>query len=330
VQTRSGETIYELKPEQFVVEDNGVRQKIRVDEEPEAQGLSLVVVVQCSRSAGSHFGKLAGLGTMVEEIAGAGPHEIAVVSYGDGPTLAGGFSRGPDDLQRALSKVKPCNDYGAATLDTVNYAAHLLEGRPRENRRAILLVSETRDHGSRASTREVIGMLGASNTVIYSVAFSPTRDEALAELKNEDQRISGAALAVAPPGHTESNPASREEPLNSAAVISHEDARSLKRPPLFELPPTLLMAANALRQNVPKELARLSGGEYMNFASQKAFDGELGLLASRVHNFYAISFQPAGDAPMGFHSLRVTVPDHPDAVIQTRTSYWSSGGSANR
>ena len=46
VQNKSGETIYGLKAEQFIVEDNGVRQSVQVDEEPASPGLSLVVLVQ--------------------------------------------------------------------------------------------------------------------------------------------------------------------------------------------------------------------------------------------------------------------------------------------
>ena len=51
VQTKKGDTIYGLRPEQFVVEDNGVRQKIKIDEDVDARGLALVGVVQCSRAA---------------------------------------------------------------------------------------------------------------------------------------------------------------------------------------------------------------------------------------------------------------------------------------
>src|ERR1700753_4355965 len=60
VQTKHGEMIYTLKPEQFVVEDNGVPQAIHLDEDTDSLGLSLVVVVQCSRSAGWEFTNLDG------------------------------------------------------------------------------------------------------------------------------------------------------------------------------------------------------------------------------------------------------------------------------
>ncbi len=51
IETKHGEILYGLKPEQFVVEDNGVPQTIHLDEDTDSLGLSLVVAVQCSRSA---------------------------------------------------------------------------------------------------------------------------------------------------------------------------------------------------------------------------------------------------------------------------------------
>src|ERR1700674_246852 len=70
VQTKHGDVLYGLKPNQFVVEDNGVPQTIHLDEDTDSLGLSLVVVVQCSRSAGWEFTKLNGLGEMIDDLAG--------------------------------------------------------------------------------------------------------------------------------------------------------------------------------------------------------------------------------------------------------------------
>src|SRR5260370_10197685 len=108
VQTKHGEIIYGLKPEQFVVEDNGVPQTIHLDEDTDSLGLSLVVVVQCSRSAGYEFPKLNGLGTMIDGIAGDAPREIAIVTYGSAPLLLVQFSRSVDAMAYVLARLRPC------------------------------------------------------------------------------------------------------------------------------------------------------------------------------------------------------------------------------
>ena len=95
VQSRKGETIYGLMPEEFIVEDNGVRQSVQVDEDPDSTGVSLVVVVQCGRSAPSEFKKLKGLNAMIGGIVGDAPHEVAIVAYGEKPYVLDNFSSRP-------------------------------------------------------------------------------------------------------------------------------------------------------------------------------------------------------------------------------------------
>src|SRR5579875_2799569 len=75
VETRHGDVLYTLKADQFVVEDDGVRQKIHLDQDTVSPGLSLVIVVQCSRSAGFEYAKLGGLSTLIDAMVGGAPHE---------------------------------------------------------------------------------------------------------------------------------------------------------------------------------------------------------------------------------------------------------------
>ncbi|MEO8870313.1 MAG: VWA domain-containing protein, partial [Granulicella sp.] len=227
VQLKHGEMLYGLKPEQFVVEDNGISQPIHLDEDTDALGLSLVVVVQCSRAAVMEYAKLNGLGTMIESITGGAPREVAIVSYGAQPETLGDFSSGTDDLAAALTQLQPCDDSKAATLDAVAYATKMLEARQNHYRHAILLIGETRDHGSEAKPAQVIAELGRTNTVVDSVAFSPGKTEILSDL-----RYGGGSGPIG----------------------------------------LLVMAVNAVKKNAAHELAALSGGEYINFTTQKGFD----------------------------------------------------------
>jgi VWFA-related protein len=282
VQTKRGDMLYGLKPNQFVVEDNGVPQTVHVDEDTDSLGLSLVVVVQCSRSAGYEFPKLNGLGTMVDAIAGDAPREVAIVTYGSAPLLLGKFSNNVNAMANALAQLEPCDDPDASTIDAVDYATRLLEARKNHYRHAILLISETRDHGSTKKPAEVIAALGRTNTVVDSVAFGPGKTEALNDLK-----YGGGSGPIG----------------------------------------LLVMAVNALKKNAAHELASLSGGEYINFTTQKGFDQGLQQLTNHVHNYYLLSFQPHaeanGEPSSGMHKIRVKVPDYPDVRIRFRESYFA-------
>jgi VWFA-related protein len=282
IQTKHGDMIYELKPEQFVVEDNGVAQTVHVDEDTDSLGLSLVVVVQCSRAAGYEYPKLGGLGAMIDGIAGDAPREVAIVTYGSAPLLLGKFSNSVDAMARALAQLEPCDDPEASTLDAVAYATRLLEARQNHYRHAILLISETRDHGSTAKPAEVVAALGRTNTVVDSVAFGPGKTEVMSDLK-----YGGGSGPIG----------------------------------------LLVMAVNALKKNAAHELAALSGGEYINFTTQRGFDEGLHQLSNHVHNYYLLSFQPHaeanGEPASGMHRIRVRVPDYPDARVRFRESYFA-------
>lgn len=283
IQTKHGDMLYGLKQNQFVVEDNGVPQTAHLDEDTDSLGLSLVVVVQCSRSAGWEFPKLSGLITMIDAITGDAPREVAIVTYASAPLLLGKFSNSIDSTARALSQLEPCqDDPDAATLDAVDYAARLLDARKNHYRHAILLISETRDHGSLKKPAQVIAALGRTNTVVDSVAFGPGKTEVLNDLK-----YGGGSGPIG----------------------------------------LLVMAVNALKKNASKELAALSGGEYINFTTQKGFDEGLHQLSNHVHNYYLLSFTPHaeanGEPSPGMHRIRVRIPDYPDANVRFRESYFA-------
>jgi VWFA-related protein len=283
VTTPQGDFIYGLQGSQFIVTDNGVPQHVHLEQAPEQTGLSLVVVVQCSGASAMEASKLAGLSTMIDDITGAAPHEVAVLSYGKKSSVLSDFTSDHAKTSAAVSAIKPCAG-GVATLDAVLRANNLLEWRDNHYRRAILLISETRDHGSHATAQEVIEELGETNTVVDAVAYSPARDQILSQLKSDAGGGSTGAL----------------------------DLMSL-----------LMMAVNAMRMNAASELATLSGGEYQNFTTRRGFDHALGHLANQVHNFYLLSFQPQGTPTPGYHSLRVSVPGMPDALVRSRSTYWS-------
>lgn len=274
--------IYELKAEQFVVEDNGVPQTVHLDEDTDALGLTMLVLVQCSRSAIMEQAQIAGLSTMIDSIAGGAPSQIAVAQYGQDPSLIGDFSSDPGVVADALAQMTPCDDSAAATIDAVAWGVNLLEARKDHNRHVILLVSETRDHGSKTKAAKVIADLGRTNTVVDTVAFSPGKTEVI-----DDLHYGGGS-----------------GPLG-----------------------LLVMAVNGLKRNTAHELAALSGGEYSNFTSRHAFDEGMLRLTNHIHNYYLLSFTPKtgadGSPSPGMHSIRVKVPDYPDAHLKFRESYFS-------
>jgi VWFA-related protein len=287
VHTRAGELIYGLNASQFRLEDNGVLQTPHLDDSDTPQKIALAVVVQCSREAYREAAHIKGLATMVDDLVGAAPHTVAVVTFGNDPDLLQDFTTDPAEIRGTFSQIQPCPEQNDnVTLDAVRYASQLLRNkRVANSRKVILLVSETRDHGSQTKSSEVIAELGRSNTIVESVSYGPAKSRLVDELVNQKRNVIMAGQ--------------------------------------MNLMPLFVMTGEALRQNVPHTLAELSGGQYINFTTAKGFDEGVHRLTNQLHNEYRLSFQPTSPIIPGIHHLSVSIPSIPDVIVRARLVYFS-------
>ena len=181
VEKRGGGIIYGLKTADFVLEDNGVPQKIRVQEEMDTAPVALVVAVELGGVSMLEFDKLARLGPLLDVFLSDPRSQVALVGFDSAPHLIQDYTHSGDRVNAELHELQP-GDGGAAILDTVNYGVTLLETQPKEFRRVLLLISEERDHGSKhTKIVQLIRKIGESDVLVLSVSFSP----ALAELGHD-------------------------------------------------------------------------------------------------------------------------------------------------
>ena len=206
VKAKSGEPVLGLSASDFVLEDDGVEQSVQLDNLPEGDPISVVVAVQLGRTAALQLEKsqptslgdesssrrrsasapLSGLGTMLDAYVGEGKAAVAVVAFDSHVQLLQDFSEDVLAAADRLRKLSPGDD-GAAILDAVLYSNRLLDRRPAGGRRVIILISESRDHGSHvAKLEDVVRQLSASNTLVYSLSFSPARAEFMRDAKGQN------------------------------------------------------------------------------------------------------------------------------------------------
>ncbi len=206
VYSPKGDPVYGLSANDFVIEDNGVPQTVMLDEEGDSNPVSIVLAVQVGRSASLQFTKakgvaaddpfyteaerrdcrvrklpcstsIAGLGAMLTALVDETHGEAAVVTFDSEPRLFQDFTEDSDKLSQRLRLLTPGDD-GAAILDAVGYSLKLLD--PRKGRHVLILVSESRDHGSRVETLSaIVQKLTLKDTIVYSVTFSPARSQLL-------------------------------------------------------------------------------------------------------------------------------------------------------
>ena len=152
---------------------------------------------------------------------------------------------------------QPKNGQASGRLGMVLEANTLYTPAVLAYRRAILLISETRDHGSHLVTiPQLVERIGISNTLVLSLTFSPSTAELIDWGRGNTN------------GGTELN-----------------------------LMAPLVMAINAMRKNTPKALASMSGGEYGPFTREKGFEDRVAEVANHARNRYMLSFRPTDLTP---------------------------------
>ncbi|MGP8253670.1 MAG: VWA domain-containing protein [Terracidiphilus sp.] len=197
VEKKDGDVVYGLKASDFVVEDDGVAQKIRVQEEMDTAPVALVVAVEEGGSSVLEFDKLAHLGPLLDEFLAEPRSQVALVGFDSQPYLIRDFTHSGNEINDELRHLEP-GDGGAAILDTIAYGVNLLELQPKEYRRVLLVVSEERDHGSKHTKPvQLIKSIGESDVLILSVSFSPSRAEFLHDAAdNGDDHILNMVSAL--------------------------------------------------------------------------------------------------------------------------------------
>ncbi len=192
VEKRGGGILYGLKPSDFVLEDNGVAQEIRVQEEMDTAPVALIVAVEEGGVSALEFDKLAKLGPLLDLFLSDGRSQAALIGFDSSPHLICDYTHSSEDVGEALKRLEPGNG-GDAILDTVSYSVDLLESQPKEYRRVLLLVSEERDHGSKhTKPAQLVQKIGRSDILVLSISFSPSRAELLHDVKDsgEDRTMS--------------------------------------------------------------------------------------------------------------------------------------------
>lgn len=286
VKDGKGGIVYGLQAQDFIIEDDGAVQETRVDEAADSEPISVVLVLQVGRRAFREFPRIRGLSAMLTPIFSQPRSQVALVEFDSAVSPVRDFTNRESSIDEQLDHPRS-GDGGAAILDAVQYSVRLLDHTPEGHRRVMLLISETRDHGSHiARIKDVVTEVGNSNTVVYALPFSPSLSQVLDTERgsNKDERRSTGDL-LAP----------------------------------------LMMASQAVRMNTPKAIAAMTGGEYEMFTSRKSFERLMTEFTNHLHSRYMLSFQPRNPHP-GLHEIRVRLREPEGRTIVARSGYWAEGG----
>jgi VWFA-related protein len=295
VKDQAGKLVFGLHSSDFIIEDDGVPQQVSMDEAEPQEAVSLVIAIQTGRSALFEFQRMKGISSLLDQIVSQPQVQTAIVTFDGEINLLQDFTFESAQTETYLKKMMdgPLRNIGnggdrsgAAIYEAVRYSVKLLEKQPDDSRRVLLLISETRDHGSHAvKLDDAIAAISDSNAVVYSLAFSPTGSTALDTLRGEwDERTDPAG-------------------------------------PNLDIWRLMKMARQAMRKNASRSVAAMTGGEYSVFTSRKSFEKFMTDFTNHLHSRYLLRFEPKNPRP-GLHQVRVRLRQPGECVILARRSYW--------
>ena len=252
VKDAQGGIVYGLAAKDFVIEDDGVEQPVRLDESPQGQPISLVLAIQKGGRASYEFPRMHGLNSMLDPLFAQGMARVAVVEFDSQVDLTQTFTEDETLIDADLTSLQP-GDNKASILDAISYSVGLLKSEPPDRLRVLLLISEIRDHGSKLKIEDAVTAVGESNSLMYALSFSP----ALSNILDTERGTNRSEMH-----------------------------------PTLNILDLMYRADQAMKKNVPSTIASMTGGEYELFATRKKFEVRMNDFTNHLHSRYMLSFAP--------------------------------------
>lgn len=301
---KQGNYVNGLALDDFRLYDNDKPQRLTADigQEP----LSLVVAVQASSGLEAVLPKIQRIGTMLDALILGTNGEAAVLAFDHRIKVVQDFTSDAGKIQVAMKSITPGSST-SALIDAEEAAVRMLNSRPKDHRRILLIISEKRDRGSEGKLRQALTATQFANLTVYSIDIS----HLVAELTGK--------TPMPPP-----------DPFPATAM--HVPAGGVQTPNTVD---TQLYAGNYVPLlvdifKVGKSLfiddtldvfTRYTGGKEYSFIKQRDLEKAVSALGEELHSQYLLSYSPSNQDEGGYHEIRVEV-NRPRLEVRTRPGYW--------
>jgi VWFA-related protein len=286
VRDHKGNLIDGLSADDFVLAIDSVKQKIHLDtSDTVVAPVSLVVAVQCSGISATVLAKINKVGAMIQPLVTGDRGKTAVIAFDDEVRVFQDFTSDGTKIRVAFEKIEGRVIKKGHMIDGVAAGVKMLETRPESSRRILLVLSESRDRGSKTKLPAAIEAAQRAGVMIYPATYS--------------------TQATPWTARPEDNPPMPGGDAHSVDFIG----------PLAEL-------MRLGKTNAAEAFARATGGRHLSFETLSGLEEAIMHAGEEIHSQYLLSFVPPPTSP-GFHQLVVAVPSRSDAVTRARPGYWS-------
>jgi VWFA-related protein len=282
VTSKRSDLIDGLSAEDFIVTDDGVRQKVRMDTSDTVLApVSLVVLVQSSGISTPALARIRLVGPMIQPLVIGERGQAAVIAYDTDVRVYQEFTSDGTKIRKAFENIEPRTIKQAKLIDAVIEGMKMLGTRPENYRRIMMVLGESRDRGSRHKLAEAVELAQRAAVVIYSLTYS-AQGQAWTSSADDDPSMPGDANYVGAIGEV-------------ARLAEKNDANAF---------------------------ARATGGRHLSFLTEKSLQTAMSRLGEEIHSQYLLSFVPTDTKNLGLHRIEVKVTKFPNAVVRARAGYW--------
>ncbi len=158
----------------FELLDDGIPRPIRVDVAGTAVApISLVIALQTCGISAAALAKVRKVGAMIQPLITGDGGEAALIGFDDDVHLIQDFTSDAGVLVDAFDSLKGRSSGSRARmLDAVELAARMLAARRPDGRRVLLLISESRDRGSRTKLDVAVNTVQQEGITVYAATYS--------------------------------------------------------------------------------------------------------------------------------------------------------------
>ena len=308
VRNKSGEFLNDLQLGDFELYDNHELQKITADVQHEP--VSLLVAVQRSANLSDVLPKIRRVGSMLNDLVAGEDGEVAVIGFDHGIYVEQDFTNQTQEITEALKKLKPGSS-NHALVDVVRTSVRMLQRRPPDRRRILLLIAEKRDNGSTAKLREVLTEAQFANVTIFTL-----------DISNMVAALTGHPMPQPSPAVPTIAQRVPDGGVLTPTTIDQQNYYMGNYAPMFI--DIFDAAQTPFVDNVLEVFARFTGGRRYPVLSEHSLEGSIQGVGEELHCEYLFSYIPTNMNVGGFHEIRVVV-NRPDLQVRTRSGYWIAG-----
>ena len=287
VKDKKGKFVDGLRPEDFVLEADGQPQRTTLDYSDTLAPISLVVAIQTSEIAAPVLAKFVKVGSLIQPLVTGQRGEAALVTFDSEVRVALDFTSDADAIVNAFRSVKAGESGAGHTIDALTECTQMLASRAGDRRRVLIVVSESRDRGSKSDLWETISGAMKEGISIYAATFSAQKSA---------WTVKAGEL---PP------------PSGGGGLV-----------PII---PIFIELSRLARTNAADAMTRATGGEHLSFTTLRGLERVIAGIGEELHSQYLLSFYPPHSSDSSYHEVTVRIRNHPEFNVRSRPGYWTFG-----